>query len=612
MPTLRRCALLSRGFSIAVLESAWLALIASANGQSPLPFAPPVLNPSFTLDGNVGVLDVNRDGAVDLVLPGLFFGTYCTTLDEAGAAIWPNGAGPGLSLVPGVSNWPTAIAMATGRIDQDERDDLITVTSCGSVHFHRNLGSTRVDRANFAPDVLIDVFAAAYPVNPPFVCYSFPFAAVVDFDGDGHQDVFVAGSPVDFWAGATLPGFAALYRGDGAGGFQVVRAALPGNVVDAELADLDGNGSVDHLVVLGETGGGGAFAGHLLHLALVNGFLVTVTSQGIGPGRCTALEIADVVDDAHVDYVVAQTMSSAGMLWSAVTCFAGDGQGHANQSNWRPFALPANATGLGDFIAAIQVTDLDHDGHADLVALRSFVQPQAPSATAAPTTSASELLVAMGPDPWIGAARPIALPGWHMWSWTFSTVFALLPLRAQPELLRVIDLGGDLDADLLVTGMRTNLPNGGLQLHVATVVNTTPQQAGAPCFAKVGAPSAGDPAHAARIGFDGGSPHLGNTNFACTIANVRGGALVGLMWGTFGLADLTTVLGFQLHLSPTEFGYAAIASGTQAGAGFHSYPLPIPNDPALVGDVGYFQYCYYDPVLDRFGGTQATGVWIAP
>jgi hypothetical protein len=93
---------------------------------------------------------------------------------------------------------------------------------------------------------------------------------------------------------------------------------------------------------------------------------------------------------------------------------------------------------------------------------------------------------------------------------------------------------------------------------------------------------------------------------------VQGGALVGLMWGVFGLADLTTVLGFQLHLSPDEFGYAAIASGSQAGEGFHSYPLPIPNNPALVGDVGCFQYCYYDPVRDRFGGTQATNVRVAP
>ena len=613
MPTLRRGALESRRSSIAFLEGAWFALIAAANALAQHPFAPPVVNASYSINGCAGVLDVNRDGAVDLVLPGLFFGSYTTTLDEQGAALWANGAGPGLSPVPGDPHWPTPIAMATGRLDQDHRDDLITITTCGSLHFHRNLGSTRIDRAAFAPDTIIDVFAAAYPANPPFVCYSFPAVTVVDFDGDGHRDAVVAGGPTDYWAGVTMPGFAAVYRGDSAGNFQVVRAPLPGNVVDAEVADLDLDGVVDHLVVLSETGGGLVpFTQQLIHLAMSNGSLVVVATQWVGPGRCTALEVADVIGDANLDYIVGQTMVSAMTLSSAVTCFAGDGLGHADLSNWGSFVLPSNLTGISDYLSAIQVADFDRDGHADLAALRSFVQPQSPTLLTAPLTGPSEVLIAMGPNALLAPADRVPLSGTHQWSWAHNTLFGLLPLRAQPDMLRVIDLGGDHAADLLVTGVRQLLPSGSLAVQIAALRNTTPPQLGSPALCKVGQPSGADPLHPARIGFDGGTARIGNAAFACTISNVQGGALVGLMWGSFALADLATVLGFQLHLGPGEYGYAAIASGSQAGEGFHSYPLPIPLHPSLIGDVGWFQYCYYDPALGRFGGTQATGVWIAP
>jgi hypothetical protein len=71
-----------------------------------------------------------------------------------------------------------------------------------------------------------------------------------------------------------------------------------------------------------------------------------------------------------------------------------------------------------------------------------------------------------------------------------------------------------------------------------------------------------------------------------------------------------TTHGFTMNMAPTEFGFSAVAVGALPGEGFHSYPLPIPNQLSLVGDVGYFQYCYYDPIADAFGGTQATGLWI--
>lgn len=82
------------------------------------------------------------------------------------------------------------------------------------------------------------------------------------------------------------------------------------------------------------------------------------------------------------------------------------------------------------------------------------------------------------------------------------------------------------------------------------------------------------------------------------------------MWSPHAIADLFPLLGFTFHLGPQEFGFARLASGSQFRDGFYSYPLPIPNNPRLVGDVGCFQYCYYDHVVGAFGGTQATCVWV--
>ena len=82
------------------------------------------------------------------------------------------------------------------------------------------------------------------------------------------------------------------------------------------------------------------------------------------------------------------------------------------------------------------------------------------------------------------------------------------------------------------------------------------------------------------------------------------------MWSSIGIPDLFAEYGFSFHIAPEQFGYARLASGSQAQDGFHSYPLPIPNNPNLIGDVGCFQYCYYDHVAGAFGGTQATCVWV--
>jgi hypothetical protein len=141
-------------------------------------------------------------------------------------------------------------------------------------------------------------------------------------------------------------------------------------------------------------------------------------------------------------------------------------------------------------------------------------------------------------------------------------------------------------------------------------VNTTPAAPGDARFEPIGAPSGGAPGWPARLGFEGGRPRPGNRTFACTLLNVRGNSLAALMWGPVGMANMFSTHGFDVHLAPTLFGFTTITSGTLPGDGFASYPLPIPQTPALVGDAGWFQWFHFDATLGVFGASHATGLSI--
>jgi hypothetical protein len=506
--------------------------------------------------------------------------------------------------VAGAPTWPSAIAMAGGDLDGDDLEDMVTVTAAGTLHFHRNLGGTQINGCHFAPDVVVDNFLSAYPISPPFVNYWFPRAQVVDLDLDGFNDILIAGGPNDRWSGMAMPGFVGYYRGDGAGGFQATRYDLSGSVVDVEFADLDNNGTPDHLVVLMESGGVGAFSYDIVHLEVQQADLIAAGyPQNIGPGRRVALEMADVIGDSNTDYIVAQVSVYGSSISSDVYYFQGDGTGQYISSAWGVLSLPVGPIGYGNFVASLEVGDFDQDSSLDIAMLRGFVQPPANTASAASFADA-EVLVAMGPNVTTAPVESIPLPGYFLYSSTSTPHFALLPLSALPDGLRAIDLGRDSSPDFLVGGLRSSNPSAAPLL--VTLRNQTPPAIGDACFEKIGEPSGGVPSRLARIGFEGGRPAPGNPNFACTIQNVQGGSIVGLMWGSYPAPNLFDLFGIDFHIGPELFGYPAVATGAHENDGFYSYPLPIPPVPALVGDVGCFQYNYYDPVAGAFGGTQAT------
>ena len=181
-------------------------------------------------------------------------------------------------------------------------------------------------------------------------------------------------SPWDFgvhdsWSSLAQPGLVACYLADGGGNFASRLMPMNGSVSDLEWADIDGDGSCDHLVAITEEGGVGAFVHELHHLQIQNGSLVAAAAPvGLGPDRPVALEIGDVDLDGFPDYVVAMLQTSGGFPDSSVLLLPGDGAGNPNLAATAALPLPAN-TGIGSFIPSIQIEDFNGDGVLDLATL---------------------------------------------------------------------------------------------------------------------------------------------------------------------------------------------------------------------------------------------------
>ncbi len=175
-------------------------------------------------------------------------------------------------------------------------------------------------------------------------------AALVDHNGDGHQDIVVASLGTLFPNNDPV-GKVVLLINDGEGGF-TPRTILEdvGRVADVQPADLDSDGDIDYAVaVFGHLKGGIGW------LRQEEGGSYTYSWLYELPGGIH-VPIADVNLDGNLDIVglVAQAREE-------VIAFLGDGQGGFTQE----YIFQAGTPMYGS--SGIQVVDLDRDGDADVL-----------------------------------------------------------------------------------------------------------------------------------------------------------------------------------------------------------------------------------------------------
>ncbi len=273
---------------------------------------------TFQSNPTVVVGDFNRDGKIDVTLPTqgivLMLGNGDGTLQPATF----------LNAAQGYTNG----GLIAADFNNDRNLDL-AVTSPFDMGGGFQTAAAFLGNGNGTFQAETD-----YGVNPPLCVTS------ADFNSDGILDLLVAGAQ----AGSIL-------LGDGTGKFQASLAVMPpGSAVVA--GDFNGDGQADALF----------FDGTNLRLAAGNGdgtFQTTTLSYTFsGSPAASAMATGDFNGDGTLDVAVVNNGLSG-----SVSVLLGNGDG--------TFQAPVNYA-AGDAPQSIAVTDINGDGHQDLVlALRS-------------------------------------------------------------------------------------------------------------------------------------------------------------------------------------------------------------------------------------------------
>ena len=339
-----------------------LAEIMILLGRGDGTFDPSVL---FNAQGQIGslrVVDLNRDGAADLV-----------TLPDLRANAFPRevlafpGKGDGtLGHSYSLGAMPSSLAFAD--VNGDGAPD--RVSSNGEVRVALNHGD-----GTFAPDSIV-----LQGGNGP--------VATGDLDGDGRIDIVVS----RFFANELV-----ILRGLGDGTFEVARH-FPSGLRPAELAvgDVNGDGRQDVTAL----SGGPQFlqAGNLaVFLSQGNMTLAARHDEPAGSGPL-AVAVADLNGDGARDLVVSNSGLGNELNDGSVSILIGRGDGSFDQ-------LPGPKVGSNPLSAV--VADLNGDGREDLVTANFFSSDLSVLLGRGDGTFLPETRVAAGQGPSIAAAADL-------------------------------------------------------------------------------------------------------------------------------------------------------------------------------------------------------------
>lgn len=323
-------------------------------------------------DGSSDFGDLDGDGELDLVVTGadsntdpasfLYQNGPLTSPPLRVTGLQPQSAAPGESIriygtafdTSNVSNNTVSFG-GTQATATSATTTSLTVTVPSGVSGAVDLTVTTPDSSVTAPERFIAVTGGGTTYAPIGNLPDVERGAVnwADFNDDGNLDLFVSG---DSTGDNDLT--AAVYLGDGTGGFTKAGAGLTGVRRSASgVGDINNDGNLD-LVVLGDTESGGFST--TVYLGDGTGDF-TSTPSGLPDVSDESVSLGDLDGDGNLDAII--TGGDAGGV------YFGDGKGGFVDAGVGPSTLSDGSSAIGD---------VNEDGHLDFVVTwNNFSGPEA-------------------------------------------------------------------------------------------------------------------------------------------------------------------------------------------------------------------------------------------
>ena len=269
--------------------------------------------------------DFNADGKPDLAVPDFGGNTLSVYLNQGGGSF-------SAPVVSTVSITAGLEEILSGDFNGDGKADLV-VSSLGSGVF-----------------VLLGNGDGTFSLQPAIPgSFNFISGKVADFNGDGHQDLFLGGDGIPY-----------LFLGKGDGSFsQGTVGTGSGQYGGVSAGDFNGDKKLDAIAVdadLSFIGGLQFFPGD------GSGSLGNATVAQLLFQNPVSVDVADLNHDGKLDLLIAGNGAAGGILGN------GDGTFQIADSQVIPIYAESQVTNTADGVAVL-AADLNQDGYTDAVVL---------------------------------------------------------------------------------------------------------------------------------------------------------------------------------------------------------------------------------------------------
>ncbi len=327
------------------------------------------------LADSLAVGDLNGDGIPDLVVANACQGgtskyLSCTNAATEVSVLLGMGGGnfrPAVSYTAGGYSYPDGnswSSVAIADVNGDGHPDLIVTTQCQTEACTNSGVSVLLGNGDGTFQSAVSYNSGGVGFDGYFFNLGGQWVAVGDLRGNGKRDLILALPCLDE---SCADGAISVLLGNGDGTFQPAVAYGIGpssNSVSVAVADMDGDGKLDAVVVNGCDSSGCSDGLAIVFRGNGDGTLQAPVSYSTGYPDSTGIAIADLNGDGKLDLVT----GSEEFVWCFVDCGPTQATVSVLLGNGDGTFQPAVTFGtVGFFATSVAIADMNGDGKADLV-----------------------------------------------------------------------------------------------------------------------------------------------------------------------------------------------------------------------------------------------------